>query len=169
MNEGLRKVVWRGRSLPALLSLILVAFVFLASAAYAAASSGNTYKATAFSPGSSSYTRICIEAEVDTVPGNYSTTRAYYNYPCSSSRTMSTGYLGTKAWGYRDGSYCGSSGYYYNSSSATGYGIGMVLCSDPAGTQAFHTTALGRIWETWGPDPDKYYYVGSVVSPSQNS
>jgi hypothetical protein len=80
---------------------------------------------------------------------------------------MPGGYIGANADGYINGSYCGSTGFYYNSGPASGFGVGAQLCSNPAGSQVFDTVATGTIWDyvysTW-----QYVYTNSLTSPNQN-
>jgi|ERR1039458_5550423 hypothetical protein len=61
------------------------------------------------------------------------------------------GYMGVNADGYFKGSYCGSTGYYYNQTSTYNFGVGGVECSgDGCGT--YYTIASGTLYQ---------YYAGS--------
>lgn len=59
-----------------------------------------------------------------------------YNSDCATGHNHSAGYMGVKADLYKNGAYCGSTGWYYNSSSAQFIGVGQVLCS---GSGSFFT------------------------------
>ena len=39
---------------------------------------------------------------------------------------------------------------YYSSATNPSWGVGSVLCSNPAGSQVFRTTAIGQVWNYIG-------------------
>lgn len=127
---------------------LVAGFALGALAAYA--SSGLQWRETVSTP-SGSTTRVCAEAAVDTGGSssvlNIGYTRARYNHPCSTARVMPTGWLSVLVYGYRNGAFCGSSGWHNTAQASATMGIGTSLCSDPSGSQEFWTTQFGRIWQ----------------------
>lgn len=137
--------------------------------AQATASTGYIYELTT-GPYGSTYIDNCV----DSVIANVAQNRAYIEsntdpHRCNTSYAynMPGGYIGANADGYINGSYCGSTGFYYNSGPASGFGVGAQLCSNPAGSQVFDTVATETIWDyvysTW-----QYVYTNSLTSPNQN-
>ncbi len=168
-------MVQRGR-IPIFFSAILALFlgsgVMMVSGpteASATASTGYIYELTT-GPYGSTYADNCVNSVIADVANN----NAYIEsdtdpHDCNTSYayTMASGYLGANADGYKNGAYCGSTGYYYTSGAASGFGVGQQLCSNPAGSQTFDTVATGTIWDyvsgTW-----QYVYTNSLTSPNQN-
>jgi hypothetical protein len=79
---------------------------------------------------------------------------------------MNSGWLGVGADGFRNGSYCGTTGTFYNNVTYPAWSVGSKLCTNPAGNQNFNTLAYGAVWTYISPNW-KYVGVGTVSSPSQ--
>lgn len=166
MNE---RSVARRRRTPPLFALLAVAFLLgVAGPAAASATSGYIYKLTTGPYSGGTYARNCIKADINDVADNVGNHKTVTTTSCSSSAyVLPAGYISARAAGYRDGAYCGSTGYAYNSGPTSAIGVGSHLCSNPSGTQIFRTVADGQTWTiisgTW-----QYAYVPSVTSPNQN-
>jgi hypothetical protein len=107
----------------------------------------------------------CVQSGIVDVAQNYAQTvsRNYIPYSCSgASHTVPSGYLGTLVYGYRDGSFCGSSGIYYSNVATSAWQLWATECSNPAGSQTFKTLGFGYTWDGSG------YSSFSVWSPAQN-
>ena len=130
--------------------------------AHASAGSGRIYR------GSPNGTyNVCAQAWIyDTADNVAETISQDWNTGCwNDNDSQSSGWLGAKALGYRDGGYCGSTGWYYNSVSTWKFAVGAYLCSNPSGTQVFKTKADSRAWDDGENDYDDYL---QVQSPNQN-
>jgi hypothetical protein len=145
-----------------------MSMVLMASPASATATSGYIYKLTT-GPYGGSYVDNCLKADIVDVADNRAWIRSAFspNHCGAPVYWMPSGYLGIRAWGYRDGFVCTSTGFYYNSSSQYEFGVGAVLCGNPAGSQVFHTSADAQVWTLIGGSW-QYTFVGSVSSPNQN-
>lgn len=155
-------------SLLCLLSMITLPIV-LSSAAFATAQSGFVYELTT-GPYESTYADNCVNSEIADIANNNAYVESTTNpNQCNTAYayTMSSGYLGANADGYINGTYCGSTGYYYNSTATYLFGVGAQLCSNPSGSQTFYTVATGEIWDYYS-GAWQYAMTGSVTSPSQN-
>lgn len=83
---------------------------------------------------------------------------------CSgTTNAVPAGWLGQNVKGYRDGAYCGQSGYRYTTSSAWLYSIQPALCANPAGVQSFWSSVIGVLWGGSG-----YWSGATTPSPAQN-
>ncbi len=76
---------------------------------------------------------------------------------------MPAGWLGVNMAGYRSGGLCGFTWADYSTSQGNDFSKEYNLCTDPAGTQDFVTTAKGYLWN--GND---YTDKGWQSSPSLN-
>lgn len=85
---------------------------------------------------------------------------------CVSTNLRPSGWLGALAPGYRDGYYCGQTGWHYSSSSTATFGVGGLLCSNPSGTQTFWTSAQYRYW--FNDSTAQYELKTNHNSPNQN-
>jgi hypothetical protein len=146
---------------------LLACFVILAQPASVAATaySALTYSFT-WTPAGYPQTSLCQQAgEVDVNRNNGTAQSRSYNTSCAgSARTLPSGWLGINLDGYRDGAFCGSSGYYYSSSATWSWTLWVTLCSNPSGTQSFTTKARGV-----GYDGSSGYWSGATTtSPAQN-
>jgi hypothetical protein len=132
--------------------------------ASATASSGYVYGITT-GPYGGVYVDTCVRADIVDVAGNNAYVHSAYNANRCGSPVyfMPSGYLGAVAYGYRSGSYCGNTGWYYNGSATYEFGVGTALCSNPAGSQSFRTVAYGTVWTGSG-----YSSLISTTSPNQN-
>ncbi len=155
-------------SILCLISMISLPMV-LSSAAFATADSGYIYELTT-GPYGSTYVDNCVNAEIADVANNNAYVESDTNpNQCNTAYayTMPAGYLGANADGYINGTYCGSTGFYYNSSPTYLFGVGAQLCSNPSGSQTFYTVATAEIWDYYS-GAWQYAMTNSVTSPSQN-
>jgi len=106
--------------------------------------------------------RSCQEAVIASVADNRAYTTSWYT-GCITAKNSSSGYLGVRAAGYRDGYFCNVTSWYYNSSTTWSFGVGTELCSNPPGTQSFYTQADSRYW-----NGSSYTNFTETNSPSQN-
>ena len=97
--------------------------------------------------------RVCGDAKTFTV-GNFvdGESRTYFkgwgqtNPGCNSSGDLvAAGWLGAKASLYKDGYLCDTTGWSYNSSSASAFAI-LPYCNNPSGSQNWQTYASHRWW-----------------------
>jgi len=156
MSVLARRVV----TISAVVALVMATVVV---SALATATSGRSYRG---SPGNNY--NLCAEAEIVTpnMDNNAWTISQDYNTGCwNDNYSAPSGWLGAYAMGYRDGAYCGTTGFYYNSVSTYRFGVGSVLCSNPSGTQAFKTGADSK---GWNPSTLSYVNYTAVQSPNQN-
>ena len=79
------------------------------------------------------------------------------------NRQLVNGYIGAYVSGYRDGAYCGTSGWLYTSTTTEQKTVVVTLCTNPAGVQVFRSVGWGRTW-----DGDEYWTTPSQTSPNQN-
>jgi len=154
----------RLRAMAVVVSLLLLAQpASVAATAYSAV----THKFL-WTPAGYTLTNLCVQAgEVD-VNRNYGQAQAWVfsgSTNCSgTTRTLPSGWLGVFVEGYRDGAYCGSSGWYYSSQATWAWQLWITLCSNPSGQQSFVSYASGA-----GYDGSTGYYRSSpVASPAQN-
>ena len=89
-----------------------------------------------------------------------------YNYSpgrCGGTgAAMGTNWVGVDAEGYKNGAYCGDTGWAYNDSPTTTFGVGGVEC---AGSGAYQTLALADWWSYYDGDW-MYTGVASLWSPA---
>lgn len=142
---------------------ILFAIGLAASSTVALASGWSVWTWEAnVQPSGEPYTDICLQTgtvDVAKVEGNIH----LYNNQWACSGTVNyvpSGWIRVSVSGYRDGNYCGNSGYYSNSSSAWGYGIRWQACSNPSGTQQFYGISYGQLYNGTGG------YYGTYGGPS---
>jgi hypothetical protein len=144
----------------AALAVACLATVLLATAALAA-TSGRVYRSSPDSVYSA-----CSRADIVATADNKAYTSSFTTLgACAGTYSAAAGWLGARAFGFRDGNYCGSTSWHYNSGSTWEFGVGAKLCSNPAGSQSFHTTADSRAWK---PYSLSYADHAWVTSPSQN-
>lgn len=146
-----------------MLGVACVVFVALfAGIAFATATSGRIWRG---SPGNSY--NVCAEAVIRDTADNvaYIIAQDLGSGCWSDNNSRPSGWLGTKAIGLRDGGYCGTTGWYYNSSSTWMFGVGSHLCSNPGGVQEFYTKADTRAWNS---STTSYVDYLQITSPSQN-
>jgi len=76
---------------------------------------------------------------------------------CSGGANMQPGWIGVDAQEYKNGSFCGQTGWAYNDSATTDFGVGSGgdMCS---GSGNLRTNALGQWW-------DYIYTVWQYTSP----
>lgn len=148
-----------------LVALLVAANPSVTLAGYA--SSGQQYRETDWVNGYG-YIRSCLEAVITTTSTYATNEGANYSRDnsggvCDGAETLPAGWLGVTLDGYRDGSFCGTTNYYYSDSATAGFGVTTSLCSNPSGTQEFHTTVFGRIYMGAG-----YLDISGIAGPSQN-
>jgi hypothetical protein len=102
--------------------IVLAAGFYLAAAnsVLASAYSLRTYKLSLQIAGFSGWTDICLLSGIETGATNTGVITSYFSSTprCAASdqRALPSGYLGVFLWGYRDGSLCGTTGFYYSTS-----------------------------------------------------
>ncbi len=163
-------MVRRSRRPGLVATVVGIAILMLQSTVLAgSATSTNLYRATVNVSGYG-YHRVCLEATITTngtnIITNGGSTRVYDNLPgnCEGSRNLPIGWIGVTLDGYRDGSFCGTSGYEFTSSATWQKTYFQNTCSDPAGSQAFHTNVFGRVNNGNGG----VHNIPGVSSPGQN-
>lgn len=147
---------WVRKSLVSALLLVVI-LTLAVGPALATASSGRIYKGTV-----NGY-RVCTESVIRDVADNVAYTSTWDFTSCNTPRPIPAGWIGAAAVGYRDGSYCGSTGMLYSSVYTYQFGVGSHLCSNPGGYQSFHTVASSQIW-----NGQFYVQFTIVTSPSQS-
>ena len=75
---------------------------------------------------------------------------------------MQSGWQGTNAYGYKNGSYCGSTGWGFNSATTYESGVGARLCF---GSGNYHALAWGEWW-TDVNGTYRYSFPGNQASPT---
>jgi len=113
-------------------------------------------------------TDYCARSGIVTTARNYAQVLAYVNgggaHDCvGTANTLPSGWIGTRAGGYRDGVWCGVSGWHYSSQAATNWQLWVTMCSNPSGIQEFKTRGDITIYTGSG-------YVSNTgpTSPAQN-
>ncbi len=144
-------------------AIALIIMALAATAAYATATSGRQNLGQHPSNGF----LLCGEAVIRDVADNvaYSMTVFPLNSCWNSGANSQSGWLGARADGFREGAYCSTTGYAYNSGQTWLFGVGSVLCSNPVGLQAFHTKSYHRAWDV---TTSQYVYMGTATSPNQS-
>jgi len=161
----MRKTYRRGLPLLAL----FFAIIFTAQPAWASASSPWRYDLTVWVNDPSYTANMCERAAILDTAVNLANVQTHSTSSCtSSSLNVPSGYLGSNAYGYRDGSFCGSSGNYYSSTATWGFQVSYQACSNPAGTQTFYTIGYDAIYNDGSGGGAVGYNWFSQSSPSQN-
>lgn len=149
-NLGIRSI---GSVAVALLFVVTMAGIALGTASSSTISVGSVYGGGK---------GVCSESVIADVADNKAYTSTYSTSYCAYALSSSSGHLGANALGYRDGAYCGSTGFLYNGSATWKFGVGSTLCSNPSGYQTFKTKADSRVW-----DGASYKDFLMVTSPNQ--
>ena len=152
------------RRLTALLGiLVILAYPSLV----AATAYGSLTYQTHWHPPGYADTALCVQPGIVDTARNYSqsVTKNYVGSgSCSgSNRALPSGWIRTQVAGFRSGALCGYSGWYYSNVQTSSWQIWIQMCSNPSGTQVFHTRGYGGGW--YG---DGYVGGAGVTSPSQN-
>src|SRR2546429_9888183 len=109
--------------------MAVAVFGLVASPALATATSGYNYKITTGPYYPSWYADNCLDANIVDV-ANF---QAYSRSSVSGGRCggtgagMAAGWIGVEANGYMNGSYCGSTGWYFNGSTTSTFGVGGTI------------------------------------------
>lgn len=150
------------------LSLLSVALLLAQpSSVWATAYSALNYTTLVNPPGYTA-TAVCDQEGIVDTATNYAqaVTKVYQGTGnCTgANQSLPSGWIGTYVSGYRDGAYCGSNGWSYSTVATSAWQVWVALCTNPAGTQTFHTVGAGKAWDSSGQ------YYGGVFhnSPSQN-
>jgi hypothetical protein len=161
-----------GRSVGTIAAALIFSGVILAAPASADAWSGVVYELTTGAYYPQWWANNCLDAGVTN--GTHYNDGVNYTYVedgtnCSGiPGNMPAGFLEVQVAGYRDGSYCGETGYYTNSSSTSSLGVySPALCSNPGGTHVYHTF-VDALTESLINGSYQYVYVGGLASPNQN-
>lgn len=153
-----------GLRLVALVGVLSLAFF---APAFGSADSGYVYRGSIgpFYPGF--YVDSCIQASITDTAYNQASTFAWISPSSCFSQVaeLDAGWMGINAKGYRDGAYCGQTGTQYTAAKSWTWSASATLCSNPAGSQAFHTAGFGKIWIY---QDGAYYDQAGVSSPNQN-
>jgi hypothetical protein len=85
---------------------------------------------------------------------NYSFTEsAVFGGGCSATANMQTNWQGVDAQGWKNGSFCGQTGWAFNPSAGSFFGVGGNECAIGSGTNSYYTEAYGEWWNdvngTW--------------------
>ena len=113
---------------------------------------------------------FCLRGSIQTGASNHVDTMVHANggWCSGSTRNVPSGYLAGKVAGYRSGSYCGTSGVSYSNVTTWGWGVWATMCSNPSGSQEFHTVGYGAIYNDGSKGGAVGYNWFSSTSPSQN-
>lgn len=119
--------------------------------------------------GDNAHYEVCGEATIvsPSMSNNAYTIAQDKNSGCwNDNYGVEPGWIGANAYGYRSGTYCGSTGWAYNNSDgAWMIGVGAVKCSNPSGLQTFYTQAD---FEAWDPSYGLYEEFSTLWSPNQS-
>lgn len=150
-------------------AVLATAMMWSSIPAYATATSGIQFKGNPVLANGQTVDG-CAEAIIADVAdfkafnNSYAPVGAY----CSTSQSVPPGYLAVFVFGYRNGQYCGQTGIAYNSTYASSFGVGGFICSNPAGSQSFFSSAsVGYYAGPSYPYNNGYAYYPPTVSPSQ--
>jgi hypothetical protein len=147
-----------------LLAVTALLTLALPGLALATASSAWIKHATHDLPGYPGTTH-CTQATIEDVATNMSHVRAHNGSLCTSPlRVLPTGWLGVRAHGLRDGTYCGDTSWWSSNRADSAWWVKQQLCSNPAGTQEFWTVADTRMFD----GSSGYFTHLNIESPSQN-
>jgi hypothetical protein len=105
-----------------LVALVLVVLVALGGVAVATATSGKQFRGTV-----AAGKDVCAESVIRDTADNLAWTSTWNYTSCTSAVMSLSGHLGAAALGYRDGGYCGWTGWVYNSGSTPAFGKGDTL------------------------------------------
>lgn len=162
-REGSRARTMRGGwPLLATLAVLLVASQPVLGTAY----SIWAYRLSMDPAGAEPDTDYCVRAGIIDTVINQTGIKAFENSgdDCDGPlNNLPATWLGSNAYGYRDGSLCGTTGYWYSNVVAASWQVLDNLCTNPAGPQEFRTKSFGRAW-----DGDSYRTLDPVFSPFQN-
>lgn len=160
----------RRRALAALVfAAMLASLPSLALAGYA--TSGTQYRETNSISGYGNI-RSCLEAWIITQgvgTGNTANGGGNHAYNatgglCDGAVTLPAGWLGVTHDAYRDGGFCGTTFYRYTDTATSGIGYQSInLCSNPAGSQVFHSNVFGKIY-----NGSTYLNISGLAGPAQN-
>jgi len=147
-----------------IVALVVAAYVLALPAGVSATRYSNVTWFLNWIPSGFPATELCGQSGIVDTARNYNQALSkVWNYgACGASRVLPATFLGSAVYGYRDGNYCGNSGYYYSTVATAGWQLWATMCSNPAGSQSFHTvgTSLGKAGSG--------YLAGSVTSPAQS-
>jgi hypothetical protein len=155
---------------PRLLVVTLVSLVYATSASGVAA--GNAYNgptsAIVWNIPNYGNTEVCKFVGIENIAKNTGRATSHVNDTvppythCGPARVLGVGYLGVYVSGYRDGAYCGTTGWRYTTQQTNSFQIWSYLCTNPAGVQNFNSVAYVAVWTGSG-------YAGStsISSPNQ--
>ena len=136
--------------------------------AFASASSGMQFGSQGYFNNGQVGNR-CVRADIVDIADNTAVAAAKVadGASCATPKEFPPGYLGARASGYRDGSFCGQTAAFYTWTTSSYISVTSQMCSNPGGFQSFHTFAIGRFYK--GPShPDNNGYVlEGTSSPAQ--
>ena len=117
--------------------------------------------------GSEPDTDYCARAGIIDNFVNQGAVRAYLNggNDCVGTfNTLPSGWLAVKAFGFRDGSFCGETSMQWSNQATYSWAVWSDLCSNPSGSQEFRTYAWGNAYDGIGGEE----VIGGLYSPNQN-
>lgn len=159
----------RRRSL-ALVAALTVAILQAPTAAMATAWSVYSYKITVGD--NHAYADFCLRAGIVDTAQNQVQTHTYVDgtpFCGTANKNVASGSLAGYVVGYRDGSYCATSNTAYDSVAAYSFIVYGSMCSNPSGSQVFHTIGYGGVYDdgTECGCGGAYFWYSST-SPNQN-
>jgi hypothetical protein len=139
----------------------------LAGSALAAQSAITRGTPTAQTPSAADQSSVCFRSRI-TNPGlNHQTDVWLYGSTSSCGGGLvpsPPNHFGAYNQGFRDGQYCGATGWFYNGNGSSSFTVGMSLCSNPAGIQSFSTVSWARGWNV---PTGTYHTYGTVNSGNE--
>lgn len=96
-------------------------------------------------------TDYCARSGVVATARNYGQVNAYANgggaNNCAGAvNVLPAGWIGVRVEGYRDGAFCGTSMWSYTSSATDNWQLYATLCTNPAGSQNFHSRSFINVY-----------------------
>jgi hypothetical protein len=149
------------------LTLVMIAMLWLQPASVAATAYSLLTYTTQMTPPGHSKISVCVQSGIVDVARNYTqgVSKNFVLNSCSgASHTLPSGWIDVALSGYRSGAWCGDTIDYYSTVNTSAWQVWVYICSNPSGTQSFHTGGWTWIWNGSG-------YTGcgcQVLSPNQN-
>jgi hypothetical protein len=107
--------------------------------------------------------RVDVIYEGTGLPKNVGWTQARFCSTGGAPLSLEAGWIGNAVDAYRNGGFCGTSGWVYSTTRTDATKSQFLNCSNPRGTQSFHTVTGGKLWNGNG-----YTQFGGQASPVEN-